>query len=306
MQPNNATLRHISPLRYPGGKGKVANFIKLLIIRNSLNGVKYIEPYAGGASVALSLLLEGYVETIHVNDLNRPVYEFWNAAIHHTDKFCAKISNIPLDVDEWQRQRAIYNDTESEGFDLGFAAFYLNRTNRSGIIAGGGVIGGLEQQGKWKIDARFNREGLRARIERLAGFGSKITVTMTDAIELINSLDSIKERRLLYLDPPYYVKGEGLYDNFYQHADHVMVAEAIHRTGGPWIVSYDAAPEILDLYKGCESLRYSLGYSAAKASLGTEVMFFSPDLVQPDVRSVAGISNQAVLDARSSLQHELW
>ncbi|NIH86601.1 DNA adenine methylase [Amycolatopsis granulosa] len=291
--------RYVSPLRYPGGKGKVANFIKLLVLENSFQGRKYIEPYAGGASVALSLLLEGYVSTVHINDLNRGVYAFWKTALRKTDFFCARIMEVDLSVSEWRRQREIYADPSSSLEDLGFATFYLNRTNRSGIVAGGGLIGGLAQDGKWKMDARFDRASLCERISSIAKYRRKITLSRMDAGALIRSPEVRSGESLIYLDPPYYVKGSGLYDNFYTHQDHVNIRAALEDVTAPWIVSYDAAPEILELYKSCSSIRYQLGYSAAAAGKGTEVMFFSDDLKLPEVASPAGITSRHIRQARA-------
>ena len=100
--------RYPSPLRYPGGKGKVANYIKLIFLENELIGHEYVEPYAGGASVALSLLYEDYSPHIHINDINLGVYCFWFSVLNRTDELCAKIDETPVTVEEWHRQRTIY------------------------------------------------------------------------------------------------------------------------------------------------------------------------------------------------------
>ncbi|NED54619.1 DNA adenine methylase [Micromonospora aurantiaca] len=299
MESGGSAARYPSPLRYPGGKGKIANYLKLLIIQNSLAGIRYVEPYAGGASVALGLLFEEYVSNIHINDLNRGVYSFWRFALESSDELCGRISNVALSMDEWKRQKAIHSDPDVGWKDLGFATFYLNRTNRSGIITRGGVIGGNDQNGNWKIDARFNRRSLCARVEKVARFGSRITVSMRNAVDLIRSEAEV-DGRLLYLDPPYYVKGARLYDNFYSHEDHIEVCKAVRKAAGPWVVSYDAAPEILEMYSGCESVRYILGYSASKAAHGTEAMFFSADLSVPDVASPARITPLTVARAAAA------
>ncbi|WP_433239878.1 DNA adenine methylase [Actinomadura nitritigenes] len=299
MQPNGSLTRYSSPLRYPGGKAKVANFLKLLIMHNSFDGMRYVEPYAGGASVALSLLFEGYVSHAHINDLNKGMCAFWRMALNQPDELCKRIKSIPLTMQEWHRQREIYGNQDASDDDLAFATFFLNRTNRSGIISGG-VIGGLEQTGQWKIDARFNREALCERIQKIAERKSQITVTQLDAIELIKQERQRADSSFLYLDPPYYVKGARLYDNFYSHLDHVVVSKEIRATRSPWVVSYDAAPEILEMYDKCLNIRYSLGYSAAKAAIGTEVMFFSEGIILPNVSSPAGISADVVAKTRKA------
>jgi len=300
--------RYLSPLRYPGGKGKLANYIKLILLENDLLGCDYVEPYAGGASVALSLLFEDYAGHVHINDLNPGVYAFWKAALEHTDELCKKIEKTPVTVNEWHRQRAIYNGANVDNLnilELGFATFFLNRTNRSGIVGGAGLIGGLAQRGCWKLDARYNKEELIRRIRKVGRFRSRISLTRLDALHLIAQWESRASSSvapaLLYLDPPYFVKGEGLYDNFYSYDDHVAVSLGVRRLTHPWVVSYDAAPEISRLYKGKIAVRYSLDYSAGPNSQGSELMFFSSDLVvPPEVPS--SVSGSQVDEARFSIR----
>jgi len=302
MEPIGLAARYPSPLRYPGGKGKVANYIKLLIIQNDMLGIDYVEPYAGGGSVALALLFEEFVGKIQINDLNKGVYAFWKLATEDHEWLCSKIFSVPLDIDEWQRQKAIYSDESATLQELGFATFYLNRTNRSGIIARGGVIGGNDQTGRWNIDARFNRASLAARISKIARFASRISITNVDALGLLRREYARRAgQRLLYLDPPYYVKGGRLYDNAYEHADHLAVSKAVVRLPGPWVVSYDAAPEILSMYREQKAISYILGYSASKNERGTEVMFFSPDLAIPDVASPSGVTGDKIRNAKLAM-----
>jgi DNA adenine methylase len=229
--------RYYSPLRYPGGKGKVANYIKLVMIENDLVGAEYVEPYAGGASVALALLFEDYASHVFINDINAGVYAFWNAVLNDVDELCARIRETPVSVEEWRRQRDIYRDPLSCGLDLGFATFYLNRTNRSGIVSGG-VIGGLRQTGAWKIDARYNRDDLIRRITKVHRFRTRITLSCLDAARLLETwiADVSEQPAFLYLDPPYYLKGGDLYDNFYSHADHEEIASKVAELPRPWLV----------------------------------------------------------------------
>lgn len=290
--------RYHSPLRYPGGKGKVANYFKLLLMENDLLGVDYVEPYAGGASVALGLLYEDYVGHIHINDLNAGVHAFWNAALHQTGDLCRRIEKTEVTMDEWRRQRDVYRrGSDADALDLAFAVFFLNRTNRSGIIAGG-VIGGQQQTGAWKLDARFNKTELVQRIRKLGRHRDRITLTHLDAAALLKQWANRVDAAFFYLDPPYFVKGEGLYDNFYAPEDHQAVAAAVLALEHPWVVSYDAAPEIIDMYRDARSRRYRLSYSAHERQAGSEVMFYSDDLHIPE-NLPAGISMQAVNAART-------
>jgi DNA adenine methylase len=290
--------RYPSPLRYPGGKAKLANFVKLLMLRNRLVGADYVEPYAGGASVALSLLFEEYASHIHINDLNRSVYAFWRCALDNTDTLCARITEACFDVDEWDRQRAVQSDPDADLLDLAFSTFFLNRTSRSGIISRSGMIGGRHQTGTWKMDARFNRENLVQRIRRVGRFRSRITVSGVDAKDyLVEKLPGLGDSCFVYLDPPYYLKGSDLYENFYEHEHHAKISRLVRQLKVPWVVSYDAVPQIKKLYSGFRSSRYSLSYTAARRYSGAESMFFHPDLQIPKVKSVAAVTAADVASA---------
>lgn len=273
--------RYPSPLRYPGGKGKIANYFKLLFLENDLVGSEYVEPYAGGAGVALALLFEDYADVVHINDINRGVHAFWSAALERTDELCERIANTPVTMDEWHRQREVQADPDgAEPLDLAYSTFFLNRVNRSGII-GGGIIGGHAQEGPWKLDARYNRSDLIDRIRKIGRFRSRIVLTRLDAGDMLAQWQGASQRAFIYLDPPYYVKGEGLYDNFYGPEDHQAIAHAVEALPHPWVISYDAAPEISTLYASHPGISYSLSYSAQARYRGSEVMYFSPGLRVP-------------------------
>jgi DNA adenine methylase len=290
--------RFPSPLRYPGGKGKIANFVKILMIENGLSGRDYVEPYAGGASVALALLFEGYAERVFINDLNPGVHAFWSSAVSRTDELCKLIESTPVTMRTWHEQREIANSPEAEGLELAFATFFLNRTNRSGIISGG-VIGGLNQTGQWKIDARYNVDSLVQRIRKIGRHRSSVVVSNEDAVQFVKQWsDPAEDAAFLYLDPPYFEKGEGLYDNFYDAADHAQISESVSDLAHPWIVSYDAHPEITQLYPDAVQIRYGLTYSAHKdRATGSEIMFFSDGLTVPSMLP-NGISISQVVQAQ--------
>lgn len=291
------SLPHPSPLRYPGGKRKVANYIKLLFESNDLLDGHYVEPYAGGASVALSLLYGEYASHIHINDIDPTIYAFWHSVLHDTDSLCCLVRNASLTVDEWHRQREVLVDASASTLSRGFAAFFLNRTNRSGIITGG-VIGGQEQRGRWKIDARFNKTGLIRRIQKVAQYRTRIALHNLDAIEFIQLvLPKIPQRSLVYLDPPYFLKSQRLYANNYGPEDHGVLAEFVKTIRRPWIVSYDHIPEVVALYQDYRSTIYNLNYSAQDRYSGSEIMFYSPDLHRPDVQNPSKVSAR-MLDQR--------
>ncbi len=274
----------LSPLRYPGGKRKITNFIKLLYQSNDLLDGEYVEPYAGGASVALALLYDEYVRHIHINDLDQGVYAFWHSALNETESLCRLINDTTVTMDTWHNQRQVQKDSSASLLELGFSTFFLNRTNRSGIISGG-VIGGKEQKGQWKLDARYNKHELVHRIEKIGRFKARISLYNMDAVTLITDLiPHLSERLLIYFDPPYYVKGQQLlYTNYYNPEDHKVVAKLIHTLERKWVVSYDDVPEIRALYQEYRHLSYGLNYSAQDRYKGAEVMFFCKNLEIPEV-----------------------
>jgi DNA adenine methylase len=288
MEPS---VSYNTPLRYPGGKGKLTDFIKLVFKGNNLLDGHYAEPYAGGAGIAFSLLFLEYVSCIHLNDLNKSVYAFWCSVIYETDALCAKIESTPVNMPEWFNQQEIQNNPQVHTrLELGFSTFFLNRTNRSGILKGG-VIGGKGQTGEWKLDARFNKKDLIQRIQKIAHYSNRIHLYNLDAADLITTvLPSLPAKTLVYLDPPYYVKGKDLYEDHYSHKDHEWVAKLVQKKiKQHWVVSYDNAPAIKGMYPKRRSIIYGINYSAATRYTGAEIMFFSDKLIIPDINHLANL-----------------
>ena len=283
---------HHTPLRYPGGKQKVAPFIAEILVANGLTGCNYVEPYAGGAGVALDLLFSGMASQIHLNDSCRSLYAFWWSILNETDEFCRRIIDTPLTVKEWRRQREILrNEEEHDLLDLGYSFFYLNRCNRSGILHAG-VIGGLQQTGRWKIDARFPRVELVRRVKMIGEKRNSIIVKNWDAEKFIlEYIKTLPRKTLVYCDPPYFRQADRLYLNHYQPDDHERIAKLIQtRLKRPWIISYDNAPEIIEYYQQRRQFCYQLQYNAGLAYQGTEVFFFSDKLRLPQQSQVSSIS----------------
>lgn len=271
-------MRFSTPLRYPGGKAKFAPFVKDLMKVNELSG-DYLEPYAGGSGVALDLLYSNYCKNIHINDLDIAVFNFWKSVTENTELFLQLLNDTHVTIEEWHKQKSILaRPDEHSQLEHGFSTFFLNRTNRSGILKGG-VIGGKAQDGNYKLDARFNKANLSKRIEKIGEFKNRIKVYNLDALELLNKVDTILPcDSLIYLDPPYYVKGQGLYRNFYMHNDHVQIRKALDNVKSKWIVSYDNCHEIKQIYDGYEQVDYSLNYSAYYKTKGSEVMIYCKNI----------------------------
>ena len=275
-----------TPLRYPGGKARFAPLIAKVIADNNLTGGHYLEPYAGGAGVALTLLVDGVVEHVHINDADPAIADFWRAATQQSDKLVSMVALEPIDMDAWHHWRGVMLGTvQGSALERGFATLFMNRTNRSGILKGG-VIGGKAQVGDYKINARFMREELCLRLERIGNHADGIHVYEEDAHKLLLRCHQfLPAKSLVYLDPPYYVKGAGLYRNFYKHQDHVRIAKLLgsDRFRRPWVVSYDNADEIKEMYAYATPYAYGLNYTAQRRYTGSEVMFFSNRIDAPSL-----------------------
>jgi len=279
-------MGYSTPLRYPGGKSKLASFMRLVFEENDLIDGHYIEPYAGGAGIALHLLFSGHAGHIHINDLSKSICAFWQAVLEDTDDICRLINETPVDIHTWFRQKEVQAHPERHSrLELGFSTFFLNRTNRSGIISGG-VIGGRNQDGPWKLDARYNKTDLISRIERISRVSDHITLYNQDAADFITEvIPTLPSRSIVYLDPPYYAKGHDLYQNHYICDDHLTISNLVGDINQRWIVSYDDTPEIREMYQRCRNLPYKLSYSVTDHHEGAEIMFFSDNLRVPAVKN---------------------
>lgn len=273
-----------SPLRYPGGKGRLTAWMSELLLHNEISGGCYVEPYAGGAGMAINLLIAEQVNRILINDLDPAIYAFWCATIDHCEEMVDRVMTIPLTIEERDRQLAIYRrGTSSDSVDLGFATLYLNRTSISGSLTGG-AIGGRSQKGRYKIDARFYRETLVRRLRAIAERPNRIGIYNMDALDFIREVrGDLPHNTLIYLDPPYFQKGAALYRNAYDPSDHQLVAMVVRHLEQPWVLTYDDCPEIRSLYSWASGTDFSLWYSATRRSARRqgEVMFWSRQLTLP-------------------------
>lgn len=280
-------MKHYSPLRYPGGKNKLSAFVAKICIVNNING-HYVEPYSGGASVALFLLIEGFVNKITINDRDRSIYAFWHSVLNKTNELCELIENAELTISEWKRQKDVQGNKKTvDLLTLGFSTFYLNRTNRSGIL-NGGVMGGIEQNGNYLMDCRFNTIELIQRIRLISKHKENIRLYKKDAIKLIDKIqiEAKNDNVIFYFDPPYYLKASTLYMNHYEVNNHKKVSDKIKSIQNiKWIISYDNVPEIQKLYADCDKKEFSFKHTAYESRVGKEIIFFSKHLKQPKIKN---------------------
>jgi DNA adenine methylase len=272
--------RFKTPLRYPGGKSAFYSFIASILRQNSLVDGFYVEAFCGGAGLAFELLLREYVQHIYLNDADPHIFSFWYSLLNETKNFIKLIEDAKVTVKEWGLQKSIYDSPNSHScIEVGFATFFLNRCNRSGIL-GGRPIGGLNQAGQWKIGARFNKKSLIRRIELISFYTDRIHIYGCDAVDFLGTLIKSlpQDKTLVYLDPPYYTGEKKLYFNYYDHTDHESLSKFIQCLPVKWILSYNDVPQVMQMYRGKRSIDISLFYRANKLKRGKELIIFSDDL----------------------------
>jgi DNA adenine methylase len=275
---------NFTPLRYPGGKSVMSTFITDLINENSLKEVIYAEPYAGGAGAAINLLLNEKVERIIINDISIGIYSFWRFLKENSNEFIDLLEKTPVTLDEWQKQRLIFQKSKKPSIELAFATFYLSRTNRSGIL-NAGPMGGqdpiLQAKSEYKLDCRFKKEELLDRINKIIRHKKNIEVFNLDAISFLKTIKK-NRNQLIYLDPPYYEQGKALYLNSYKHKDHVELSDYLrNETNLKWILSYDNHEKVRDIYSDFELYEFNLLYTAQSIKKGSELFTHSNNLKLP-------------------------
>lgn len=288
-----------TPLRYPGGKSIMTPFFIDLIRVNGLQGVSYAEPYAGGAGTAINLLLDGQVRRIYINDANIAIFSFWKYAINESERFIDKIEKTCIDLQNWQYYHNFIKNAQQPSFELGFAAFFLSRTNRSGILTAG-PIGGKSQEKQekatYKIDCRFNKQDLISRIHRISMYKENIVVSNDDAIDFLKSLPA-DNNNLVYLDPPYFKQGKSLYLNYYSADDHRVLSDYLYNTVNfRWVLSYDNVYEIREFYKHFDLYEFQLNYTAQSVKKGSELLTHSKNLIMPEELFIRRKNNNIIIN----------
>ena len=267
-----------TPLRYPGGKSALADFVWHTMELSGCTEIPYCEPFAGGAGVAMSLLLRGKVKSVILNDLDTGIYSIWYAIFNDTEWFIEAISNADVTLVVREQQKKVYNELkDSYGYsrDLAFATFFLNRVNYSGILTGG-PIGGLEQKGKYKLDCRFNKQSLITKIKEIAKYRDNVQLFHMDAVELLKNQSNI----FVFADPPYWQAGDMLYEASVEHSKLAKVlceSKDIH-----WIATYDNNINVANIYEeyGAHSKLFELQYSASRKRKELECMFYKNVVIE--------------------------
>lgn len=273
------TRRHrtaMSPFRYPGGKAFFADHLREAVEKLPGGTTRYLEPYAGGAGAALRLLGVDAVDFVHLNDADPCVFHAWHALIHDTERFIDRVANVPVNIATWHEQKAIVaHPASADSFSLGFATFFMNRTNRSGIVQGAGPIGGYEQKGDWRLDVRFNREAVIERVKWLGSQRDRVILSNLDGLRFLKETSNTIDlaRSLYFVDPPYVSAGSRLYMNGMKERDHRVLGAYLCSGIIPnWIVTYDDCPLIRKSYEGAQIETLNVLYSLQRKRTEGEVL----------------------------------
>lgn len=263
----------ISPLRYPGGKGALAPFLGRLLEGLSPACTTFVEPFAGGAGAALHLLRGEFVDRVVLNDLDGGIAAFWRSVFGRNQELVERIRETPVTMESWHHEREVFlAGSAADDLDRGFATFFLNRTNRSGILAAR-PIGGLGQAGAWTLDVRFNKDDLVRRIETLGHYRNRVTICEEDGLDVIRR--HLGANDFIYADPPYLVRGSGLYLNRLTWLDHQTLANVLTASSGRWMVTYDHDDRVAALYPAMRRAVFGIAHTASSPHVGLEYAVFS-------------------------------
>lgn len=271
----------ISPLRYPGSKARFYNQFRDFFCQLNLSGRRIVEPYAGSASISLSLLADGLVTSALLIERDPLIFSFWKSVFLHTDDLIESIKKVPVTMDSWSEMRKSLYVTEPDDFktvELGLAGLFLNRTNFSGVLHAG-PIGGISQSSKYTVDCRFNKDEIISRIKVISKNREKVSVVYGDAIEFLkDEKKDKKEETIYYIDPPYFKEGKKLYRHYYDIAEHTALARALAESSFDWILSYDAHHVIEHLYADFSRIDKILRYSSKTPKQALEFLITNMDV----------------------------
>lgn len=251
---NWCTRSDISPLRYPGGKRKLAPLIADLISKTRVRPNLFVEPFAGGASVSISLLEADYVDNIALADADPLVASFWETVFSdRADTLADMIYDADVSLDQW---KSLKGSESAPGIASAFKCLFLNRTSFSGSLhRKAGPIGGMSQMSDYKIGCRFNQGKLAERVLELSRLRHRVRFVRNESyaktvrdVRRTSIFRDSPEKVFWYLDPPFFAKADKLYRCHFDRVDHEGLARSVEDIPGNWLLSYDSHADAHALY----------------------------------------------------------
>lgn len=275
--------RWISPLRYPGGKARMTQWLLGVLDNNRctrMDAEIWVEPFAGGAGAGLTALENGTVSETWLVEAHPAVAAFWQSVVEDNEAMARRIEAVVPTLALFEEAREmVAAGLTGEGvnrLDLGVAAFIVNRCSRSGMVLPNvGPIGGKSQTGRYTIAARWNGPSLAERLRRIGLYGSKLKIITGDGIEHLEHLpgSGIEDEMFLFVDPPYIGVGNRLYAQGMQKSDHDRLAAALKALPF-WVLTYDAHPDVLGLYppEDHQVMEFEIPHSINQSHIGSEYL----------------------------------
>jgi len=248
--------------RYPGGKSRLLKPIKETLYPLLDKAGVYVEPFVGGGSVLIQVAKDFPHAKLVVNDKDERIFCFWSLFQHGNEdqiKSFYKLVKQKPTVKLFKQLREDGVENRFDPVEQAYHAIFFNRCTFSGI-ATSGPIGGYEQKGKYKVDCRYNPDRIISDFEKLRDlFMGRVYVSNLKAVDLMEIYDIHKEKAM-YLDPPYYVKGSGLYPVHMKPDEHVELSRYL-KTKDNWLLSYDICDEIDEMYEWADKIPLDARYS---------------------------------------------
>jgi DNA adenine methylase len=250
--------------RYPGGKSRIAH----QIVKEMGNIQEYREPFFGGGSIGLEVLESLPLGAdVWVNDKYPPLASLWKMIIEDPYPLMDRISEYVPTVDDFFRIKQIFlgmPEILSEE-ERAMMCLVLHQISFSGLgVKAGGPIGGKTQKGTYKVDCRWSPRTLNAKILKAHRLFQRANVTCT-AVDYVRLLEDATPQTTVYLDPPYYVRGNDLYQEPFSVQDHEELAVILRGLDCKWFISYDDCPEIRDLYSWAKIIEFKRQYAIKNA-----------------------------------------
>ena len=251
MTEENAPAPLRSPLRYPGGKAFLCEYVEQFLAANKLAPELFVEPFAGGASTSLHLLGKRLVKKIALGDKDPLVAGFWETVFEDGPWLYGKVRHAEVTIEEWER---LHEKAPKRAREHAWKCLYLNRTSFSGILSSrAGPLGGKAQESEYGVDCRFYRDTVVQRLKAL--WKERDRVARVGEADWHKTLDwgvrqsNGRRSALIYLDPPFFHKAERLYNFVFDAADHEAVVQRLAKLKTPWLLSYDDCAEAAALFK---------------------------------------------------------
>lgn len=273
-----------TPLRYPGGKAWLAHYVEKFISFNKLEVDTLVEPFAGGAAVSITLLQKSIIEQAYISEIDPLIVAFWEATLNRTEELIEIVLSMSVDLETWHYMRGYLQEKSTTNLDvveLAAAFLFLNRTSYSGIIKAG-PLGGKDQRSRYKINCRFNKPRIAKKIEAIGELKGRLNVIKSDGLELMEKMASSRfESIVFYVDPPYYGAGKDLYRHYFTDKEHIELSVFLESVDKPWLLSYDNADFIKELYKHKTKSPIYTDYQSGHFKKGVKELLISNYLIPP-------------------------